>query len=90
MSLFDNLKDFGTKIFDVGEFAVDNLVFKLHRIVTVVLLLSFSVVTSLGQVRRYKQVILLQFLTCNTVFQLIVENVLCIFITVCWRPYRMH
>ena len=55
MSLFDSFKELGTKIFDVGEFAVDNLVFKLHRIVTVVLLLAFSVVTSLGQVnfRRY-------------------------------------
>lgn len=55
MSLFDSLKDLGTKIFDVGELSVDNLVFKLHRIVTVVLLLAFSVVTSLGQVyfRRY-------------------------------------
>jgi len=49
MSLFDSLKDLGTKIFDVGELSVDNLVFKLHRIVTVVLLLAFSVVTSLGQ-----------------------------------------
>ena len=50
MSLFDSLKDLGTKIFDVGELSVDNLVFKLHRIVTVVLLLSFSVVASLAQV----------------------------------------
>jgi len=49
MSLFDSLKDLGTKIFDVGELSVDNFVFKLHRIVTVVLLLAFSVVTSLGQ-----------------------------------------
>lgn len=49
MSLFDSLKDLGTKIFDVGELSVDNLVFKLHRIVTVVLLLSFSVVASLAQ-----------------------------------------
>jgi len=49
MSLFDSLKDLGSKIFDVGELAVDNFVFKLHRIVTVVLLLAFSVVTSLGQ-----------------------------------------
>lgn len=49
MSLFDSLKDLGTKIFDVGELAVDNLVFRLHRIGTVVLLLTFSVVTSLGQ-----------------------------------------
>ena len=52
MSLFDTLKDLGSKIFDVGELAVDNFVFKLHRIVTVVLLLAFSVVTSLGQVKR--------------------------------------
>ena len=51
MSLFDSLKDLGTKIFDVGELSVDNFVFKLHRIVTVVLLLAFSVVTSLGQVK---------------------------------------
>ena len=53
MSLFDSLKDLGSKIFDVGELAVDNFVFKLHRIVTVVLLLAFSVVTSLGQVKNY-------------------------------------
>ena len=55
MSLFDSLKDLGTKIFDVGELSVDNIVFKCHRIATVVLLLAFSVVTSLGQVnfRRY-------------------------------------
>ena len=55
MSLFESLKDLGTKIFDVGELSVDNFVFKLHRIVTVVLLLAFSIVTSLGQVnfRQY-------------------------------------
>ena len=51
-SLFDSLKDLGTKIFDVGELAVDNIVFRLHRIGTVVLLLTFSVVTSLGQVNN--------------------------------------
>ena len=50
MSLFDSLKDLGTKLFDVGEFSVDNLVFRLHRIATVVLLLTFSVVASLSQV----------------------------------------
>ena len=50
MSLFDSLKDLGTKLFDVGEFSVDNLVFRLHRIATVVLLLAFSVVASLSQV----------------------------------------
>ena len=52
MSLFDKLKNLGTKIFDVGELSVDNFVFKLHRTATVVLLLAFSLVTSLGQVRE--------------------------------------
>ena len=49
-NLFDSLKDLVAKIAGVGELSVDNLVFKLHRIGTVVLLLSFSVVVSLGQV----------------------------------------
>ena len=53
MSLFDSLKDLVTKIAGVGELSVDNLVFKLHRIATVALLLTFSVVVSLGQVRKY-------------------------------------
>ena len=57
MSLFDSLKDLGTKLFDVGEFSVDNLVFRLHRIATVVLLLTFSVVASLSQVMNIKMIL---------------------------------
>ena len=53
MSLFDNLKDLVTKIAGVGELTVDNIVFKFHRLWTVALLLTFSVVVSLGQVRHY-------------------------------------
>ena len=52
MSLFDSLKDLVSKIAGVGELSVDNVVFKLHRIATVVILLAFSVVVSLGQVRK--------------------------------------
>ena len=49
-NLFDSLKDLVTKIVGIDEVHVDNMVFKLHRIGTVVLLLVFSVVISLGQV----------------------------------------
>ena len=51
-NLFDSLKDLVTKIVGIDEVHVDNMVFKLHRIGTVVLLLVFSVVISLGQVSK--------------------------------------
>ena len=50
--LFDSLKDLVVSIAGVGEVAVDNLVFKLHRIGTVLILLSFVLVLSLSQVRK--------------------------------------
>ena len=50
-SLFDDINNF-LKGFIKGDISTDNLVFKLHRVFTVILLVIFSIVFSLNQVRK--------------------------------------
>ena len=50
--LYDTLKDLVVSVVGVGEVSVDNLVSKLHRIGTVVILLSFALILSLSQVSK--------------------------------------
>ena len=52
MSLFDGLQVVREKLFDFAEVNTDNIIFKLHHTVTVGLLLTFSVLLSLSQVKR--------------------------------------
>ena len=50
-NIFVSLQKLILQIHGLDEVCIDNLVFKLHRIVTVTLLLAFSAVLSLSQVR---------------------------------------
>ena len=50
MSLFDGLKDVREKLFNFDEINTDNFVCKLHHMVTVIILIAFSILLSLSQV----------------------------------------
>ena len=51
MTLIEDIKSIHDKSFQVDGINIDNLVCKLHYRVTVTLLVLFSVLLSLGQVR---------------------------------------
>ena len=53
MTLIQDIKSIYDKSFQVDGINIDNLVCKLHYRVTVTVLVLFSVLLSLGQVRTY-------------------------------------
>lgn len=87
MSLLEGLSIVKDKLFIQDELDIDNIVFKLHRTVTVTILVTFSVLLSLGQVmsmfkvlHRVEQIFGLLKI-CSTTFLAIDE------ISVCWRSH---